>query len=160
MEKILISACLLGNPVRFDGGAKTQDHPKLSLWKEEGRFILQCPEIAGGLSVPRPAAEIQQHHEALRIETNTGIDVTQEFLLGAKKSLELCLQHNIKIAILKESSPSCGSTTVHDGNFIGNKIPGEGVTTKLLREHGIQVFSENTIDEAATAITMLESQAE
>lgn len=156
MEKVLISACLLGDPVRFDGGAKTQQHPILEEWKSDNRFVLQCPEVAGGLSVPRPAAEIQRQYDELRIETNTGKDVTEAFLLGAKKSLSLCQKHNIKVAILKESSPSCGSTTIHDGNFIGKKVPGEGATTQLLREHGIQVFSENTIEQAAAAVASLE----
>lgn len=157
MEKILISACLLGNPVRFDGGSKTQQHPMLTRWKQERRLVLQCPEVAGGLAVPRPAAEIQSDSAHLIVKTNTGVDVTAAFHKGAQVSLELCQAHQIKVAILKESSPSCGSSNVHDGRFIGHKIAGEGVTTRLLRQHGVQVFSEHQIDTAARAVAMLES---
>ena len=138
MQKILVSSCLLGARVRYDGQTKKVGSTLLSTWQEQGRLITFCPEVEGGLSVPRAAAEIQGHH-VVNIE---GEDVTQAFILGAHKALALCKKHQIRIAILKEGSPSCGLSQINDGTFQGIKIAGQGITARLLLEHGIDVFNE------------------
>lgn len=112
-------------------------------------MIIICPEVTGGLPVPRPPAEIQANKRVINIK---GEDVTSAFEQGAQKALALCKQHNICIAILKESSPSCGSSLIHDGNFSHTKVSGQGITTKLLEKNGIHVFSENDLDQVAASL--------
>lgn len=147
MQKILISGCFLGQKVRYDGGHNDLTHALIRQWSAEGRLISICPEVVAGLSIPRPPAEIQQHNGERIVITNLGNNVTEAFQRGAEQALVLCQRHNISYALLKESSPSCGSSTVYDGYFSKTKIIGEGITTALLREHGIQVFSEKNINE-------------
>jgi uncharacterized protein YbbK (DUF523 family) len=149
MQKILVSACLLGEKVRYNGTDKLVSHPVIAKWQEQKRLVLICPEVSGGLPVPRPPAEIQ--NDGL-IFTSTGEDVTQAFQRGAKHALELCQQHSIEYALLKARSPSCGNTEIYDGSFNSKTIPGSGVTAKLLIEHGIQVFNETQIDVLANLL--------
>jgi len=150
LEKILISACFLGENVRYNGQTESLQHQILNQWLKQGRVVRVCPEVAGGLPVPRPAAEIDRINQ--RIITKQGEDVTDAFEHGAQKALSICLNNNIKFALLKESSPSCGSQTIYDGQFRGQKIAGQGATTKLLREHGIEVYSEENIQALITRI--------
>jgi uncharacterized protein YbbK (DUF523 family) len=145
MQKILISACLMGENVRFDGKNSINSSEILKKWQKDGCLVVFCPEIAGGLPVPRPPAEIQPDEHIITVE---GSDVTAAFEEGAEKALELCREHHIHIAILKEGSPSCGSSLINDGHFSHAKISGQGVTTKLLEANGIFVFSENELDQA------------
>ena len=145
--KILISSCLLGELVRYDGQAKPIDNPVLAQWLAADVLISICPEVSGGLPTPRPPAEIVSPGT---VKTCEGNDVTQAFNRGAQRALAVCQTHEIKMAILKQSSPSCGSQWIYDGSFSGNKIRGEGVTCQLLRSHGIAVFCEQTLEEAAT----------
>lgn len=149
MEKILISACFLGENVRYNGKIKTLFHPIIEQWKKQNRLIAVCPETVGGLATPRPPAEQQANG---LIITTTAQNVTSAFHLGAQHALSLCKQHQIKYALLKESSPSCGSSFIYDGSFSNKKINGQGVTTKLLREHNIIVFSEHNIEQLASLI--------
>ena len=148
--KILISACLLGEAVRYDGGSCAQclddvSKQRIQKWQAQGLLLPLCPEVAGGLPVPRPAAEIQGSY----VKTQAGEDVSVEFERGAKQALNLCLQHDIRIALLKQGSPSCGNSLINDGSFSKTKIHGQGITAKLLSEHGIQVFNEHEISELA-----------
>ncbi|WP_448213980.1 DUF523 domain-containing protein [Colwellia sp. MEBiC06753] len=144
MDKILVSACLLGAKVRYDGQAKPLLNRKLTRWQQQGRLITVCPEVAGGLSIPREPAELQAN--GLVITTN-GANVTAAFIQGAQHALHLCQRHQIRYALLKESSPSCGSQWRYDGNFSGQKIAGQGLTAELLIKHGIAVFSEENIEQ-------------
>ena len=165
MHKVLISACLMGQPVRYDGGHSLLDAPIVQQWQREGRLVTICPEMAGGLPTPRPPAEIEHgNSDALlrgqvAIHTQLGDDITDAFLIGAEQTLALCLRHHIRIAILKEGSPSCGVTQVHDGTFRGHKIQGQGVTTRLLTQHGIAVFSEQQLEAASQHLDALEQMA-
>jgi uncharacterized protein YbbK (DUF523 family) len=143
-DKILISRCFLGENVRYNNVVLTLAHPLIVLWQQQGRFIPICPEISGGLSVPREPAEIQKSSN--KILTKSGINVSTQFNLGAQQALTLCQQHTIRYALLKESSPSCGSTLIYDGSFTNNKVLGQGVTSQLLAQHNIKVFSENTLE--------------
>lgn len=152
-----MSACLLGQPVRYDG--RSSGHPDLlQLWQQQGRVVPLCPELAGGLPTPRPPAEIPggQGGAVLdgeaRVVTVQGEDVSAEFLAGARLALELVRRHGIRVAVLKSGSPSCGNRQVYDGTFSGCKIDGEGVTSALLRREGVQVFSELELETAARAL--------
>ena len=160
MEKILVSRCLLGHRVRYDGGA-SGPFDQLARWLAEGRVVALCPEVAGGLPTPRAAAEIPggQGVEVLEgrapVLTSDGQDVSAEFLSGAHQALALVEQHGIRIAVLKANSPSCGNLLTYDGTFSGIKVPGEGVTVALLRRAGVRVFSELELPEAAAALARL-----
>ena len=158
LPKLLVSACLVGNPVRYDGKAKNLNHEGLKQLLEQGRAIDFCPEVAGGLPVPRPAAEcISGDGDAViagsaRVKTHAGADVTDYFLAGAKQALALCRQHDITVAVLTETSPSCGSGQIYDGSFNRQPIVASGVTTALLRQHGIKVFNQHQLDEAISCL--------
>jgi len=162
MHKILISACLLGENVRYDGKNSLINSDVLQAWKQQGRLIPLCPEVAGGLPIPRAPAEIEAGNaEAVingeaAIRRKDGMDVTDAFMRGAEMALALCMQHDIHIAILKEGSPSCGVNKINDGSFSGTKITGQGVTACLLQQHGIAVFSELQFAEARTALNAWE----
>jgi uncharacterized protein YbbK (DUF523 family) len=161
MERILVSACLLGQPVRYDGTGKRSDDALFELWRSQGRLVPICPEVGGGLPVPRPAAEIcggfgeDVLDGRASVLTRDGTDVTQHFVAGAWQALERARSHGIRLAILKEGSPSCGSLHVFDGTFGDRKVPGEGVTTALLERHGIDVFAEDAMAAVAARLAEL-----
>lgn len=164
MEKVLVSACLLGEPVRYNARDKRCDHDVLRRWLDEGRVVPVCPEVAGGLPVPRPPAEIAGgsggsavlNGQAVVVD-DAGRDVSASFLAGAAVALAAARHHRIRIAVLKEGSPSCGSAFVYDGSFTGARVPGPGVTTALLERSGIRVFSESQLEEAERVLRELES---
>lgn len=156
MEKILVSACLMGEKVRYDGKSQQLLNDSLSLWEQQQRIVSLCPEVSGGLSIPRHPAEIQKIDK--RILTCNDVDVSQQFIKGAQHALLICQKQNIRFALMKESSPSCGSTTIYDGSFSQTKINGEGVTVALLRKNGIRVFSEKNIQDLVKAIDNLSLQ--
>lgn len=138
---ILVSACLCGYPVRYDGGScRREEVVRLLL---EGRAIAFCPECAGGLPTPRPPCECQPDG---RVLSCGGCDCTAAYRAGAARALALCRTYAIRQAILKERSPSCGVQAIYDGGFAGTVIPGAGMTTRLLRKHGIAVYSEDHFD--------------
>ena len=163
MIKILISACLLGEKVRYHGGDAALSDGILDRWRREGRLVPICPEVAGGLSVPRPAAEIQGAggHAVLRgiarVVTSEGADVTEAFLAGARAGLEASLRAGARLAVLKEGSPSCGSKEVYDGAFRGKRMAGVGVTAALLAEKQVRVFNEHELELAQRYIAELEN---
>ena len=140
MEKILISACLVGDKVKYDGGSNYNEKIKLLLEKYE--LVPFCPEVEGGLPTPRVGSERVKD----RVKMKNGKDVTKNFQRGAELALNICQFLGIKIAVLKERSPSCGSKKIHDGTFSEKLIDGQGVTTELLRKKGIKVISEEEID--------------
>ncbi len=155
MQKVLVSACLLGQKVRYDGSDKDQQNALLNELIVQDRVVTICPEVAGGLGVPRLAAEIQNGagydvlNEQARVVDSSGKDVTAEFVNGAQQALALAQQHNVRAAILKARSPSCGNAQIYDGRFRKRLIDGSGVTAALLERHGIKVFNE---DEIAAAL--------
>ncbi len=160
LPKVLVSACLLGQPVRYDG--RSSGHPDLlQRWQAEGRVVPLCPEVAGGLPTPRPPAEIPggQGGEVLdgaaAVVTVAGEDVSAAFVAGAGQALALVRKHGIRVAVLKAGSPSCGNRLTYDGTFSGMKVPGEGVTTALLRREGVLVFSELELEQAQVALAGL-----
>lgn len=160
VDKILVSACLLGQAVRYDGGAHGP-FVELLHWQAQGRVLPLCPEVAGGLPTPRPAAEIvggqgAQVLDGLVQVRSIGGDVSAAFVAGALIAERLVQQHGIRIAVLKARSPSCGNRHSYDGSFSGNLVAGEGVTAAALRRLGVQVFNESELEEAAQALRLLE----
>ncbi len=152
MRKILISACLYGDLVRYDGKQILLDDPLLLKWKEEGRLIQVCPEVYGGLEVPRSDCQIVGD----RVLNRKGEDVTAAFQLGAKEAVRLAKVHEVAFAVMKDRSPSCGSSVIYDGTFTDLKIPGQGLATKELREAGILVISENQLSKGEERLKNLE----
>lgn len=158
MEKILISACLLGEAVRYHGGDARLEHPLLQRWIAEGRLVPVCPEVAGGLGTPRPPAEIVMTATGRRVLTTGRDDVTDAFESGAELAVQASASHHIRIAILKDGSPSCGTTSVHDGSFTGRRIEGLGVAAARLAAAGVTVFSDAQLEEAATHLALIEGR--
>ena len=156
MIRILVSACLVGEAVRYDGGTVLCGSPWIERWSSEGRLVPFCPEVAGGLPVPRAPAEIAGG----RVVTRDGRDVTAVFLVGARRALVAARSAGARIAILKDRSPSCGSALVHDGTFSGALRSGEGITAALLRRNGIEVFGEHQLERAAAHLSALEKRVE
>ena len=151
--KILISACLLGRPVRYDGKGKLLSHPAIAGWQAQGRLVGYCPEQAGGLPTPRPPAEIEAGmggEDVLdgraRVMENTGGDVSAAFVEGGRRAVEFARANGCAFALLIDGSPSCGSGFIYDGSFSGIRHPGLGVTAALLRRAGIVVYSDREID--------------
>jgi uncharacterized protein YbbK (DUF523 family) len=161
--KVLVSSCLLGEPVRYHGGAATLESGVLDRWRAEGRVVAACPEVAGGLSVPRAPAEITggDGDSVLAgrafVGDRSGADVTAAFLDGARRTLDLARAAGVGLAVLKDGSPSCGTTYVYDGTFRGQRSAGRGLTAALLAQNGIPVFSERQLAEAAAYVESLET---
>jgi len=139
-EKVLCSACLLGFHCRYDGKS-IRDKQVMALTCEK-ILIPVCPEQLGGLPVPRIPSEIRGD----QVISEEGVDVTVQFEKGARETLKLAELTGCKTAILKQRSPSCGSGQVYDGTFSGKVIAGEGITTRLLRESGVNVISEEDLE--------------
>jgi len=154
MQKVFVSACLLGDKVRYDGRSVLSGNAVLHQWIDEGRVVSLCPEVSAGMSIPRSPAEISggQGGDVLSgkvfVTDNTGQDVTEDFLIGANNALSACKRNGITVAVLTENSPSCGSSFIYSGNFTGTKVAGAGVTAALLTANGIQVFSQYQLIEA------------
>ena len=149
--RVLVSACLLGAEVRHHGGAATVEHPVLRRWREEGRIVGVCPEMAGGLPTPRPAAEIR----GLSVVTREGRDVTRAFETGAAVAVRMAKELGIRVAVLKSRSPSCGIAQVYDGTFSGRLVAGDGVTAAALIRAGVRVFDEFHLEDADLALEEL-----
>ena len=156
--RILVSRCLLGEPVRYDGASKPLSHPLLRKWEEQGLLMPVCPELLGGLAVPRKPAEIVGGDGAdvlaghARVLTIDGEDVTAAFIEGARRARDLAEREGCAFAVLKENSPSCGTHRIADGTFSGERKPGQGVTAALLRAAGLHVFNEKQLHDLAQAL--------
>ena len=143
--KIVVSACLLGVRCRYDGGDSRNE--AAIKWKKTFELIPVCPEEAGGLPTPRPPAEIVSGdgddvlNGTAKVMTADGTDVTEAYLKGAYHALKVAQSHGATQVILKARSPSCGCGDIYDGTFSGTLTIGDGVTTALLKRHGIIVTS-------------------
>ena len=154
--KILVSSCLLGEDTRYDGAnSSVAMNPKFKFSQKElfmdimceNEIFSVCPEVAGGLGIPRNKAEIVSQNKPFKVLDLEQNDVTINFLLGAKKALDICLENNIKVALFKSKSPSCGNTAIYDGTFSENLVEGKGLSARLLEENGIKVFNEHELEE-------------
>lgn len=139
-ENLLISACLLGIPCRYDGRAVIRE--EISSLSAKYNLIPICPEIYGGLSTPR----IPSERVGERVLMKDGTDVTENYRRGALASLTVAQANGCRLALLKERSPSCGKDKIYDGSFSGALINGSGVAAELLMANGIAVYGESEIE--------------
>ena len=149
--KIIVSACLLGTNCKYSGGNNLT--PKVLELLKELEIIPFCPEEQGGLLTPREPCEIQEGSGAdvlqgkARVTNKKGEDVTEQFIKGARETLNLALEHSCTAAILKARSPSCGCGMIYDGSFSGKLKEGSGVCAQLLLDNGVSVMTENDFEE-------------
>ncbi|VYU61518.1 DUF523 domain-containing protein [Metakosakonia massiliensis] len=161
-SKILISACLMGFQVRYNGREKADLRQTLERWQKEQRLVIHCPELAAGLPVPRRPAEIiagsgdEVMRNAARIQENNGEDVTAHYQLAAWLALETARKEGCCAALLTDGSPTCGSRAIYDGTFSGTQRAGMGVAAALLSAHGIRVFSHQQLPELVDFINARE----
>ena len=142
--KLIVSACLLGEPVRYDGGTKPCP-AVIALTRCAGVEVVPvCPETAAGLPVPRPPAEQRDGGVFLA----DGRDVTAEFAAGSAACAEAALASGARVAVLKAKSPSCGAGEIYDGTYSGTLVPGWGTFARLLRDAGVEVFTEADVERA------------
>ena len=158
MERILISSCLVGRPVRYNGSDKTHGWADIvARWQKEGRLLLLCPEVAVGFPTPRPPAEIVGEGEVgdgnavlagtARVIEDTKTDVTHLYVRAAQVAVDFAARHGCRHAVLTDGSPSCGSTFIYDGSFTGVRTSGIGTTAAALRHAGVRVWPETAIPE-------------
>ena len=137
--KIAVSACLLGENCKYNGG--NNYHEKLQEFLKGHEIVSVCPEVLGGLPIPREPAEIVNG----TVKRKDGISVNDEFYKGAKIALDIVRREKVDLVILQSKSPSCGVDIIYDGTFTKTKIPGDGIFVKLLKEHNIKVMDVATI---------------
>ena len=147
MEALLISACLLGENCKYDGGSNALPAQVLAALCSRFRLVPVCPEVLGGLPIPRCPSE--RRGEA--VITRDGRDVTEAFRRGAEQALVIAEGEGCRRALLKERSPSCGPEGIYDGSFSHRVIPGAGVTAALLRQAGLDILGESRIRELLEA---------
>ena len=132
--KIAVSSCLLGDNCKYNGGNNYSE--KIIKFVEEHEVISVCPEVLGGLPIPRESAEIVNGVVSLK----DGSSVDKKFRDGAEKAIRIVKENNADLVILQSRSPSCGVNTIYDGSFSGKLIPGQGVFSELLKKNGIKVI--------------------
>jgi len=138
------SACLIGENCTYSGSNNLAKG--LKTLYDKGKIVCVCPEVMGGLPTPRSPAEIQSQ-DPLLIMNQDQEDVTSAYVLGAQKALTVFLENDVRVAVLKFRSPSCGHDGVYDGTFSHTLVAGQGVFAKMCEDHGIQVFDELHLDE-------------
>lgn len=136
---ILVSACLAGVNCKYNGKNNLQE--KIKRLVEDGHGVLVCPEVMGGMEIPRIPSEIKDG----RVINQVGDDVTDMFEIGALRALQVCKDQRCELAILKKNSPSCSPCGVYDGSFSSKLVDGMGVFAKKLQKEGIVVLSEEDI---------------
>lgn len=148
---ILVSACLCGVKCKYNG----EDNYCADIEKlvKEKKAIIVCPEQLGGMATPRKCSEIcggsgeYVLSKRCKVIDNEMVDVSQNFIKGAEETLKIARLYDVKYAILKRKSPSCGYGEIYDGSFKGNKVSGNGVTAELLHRNGIKIFNEENFKE-------------
>ena len=132
--RIAISACLLGENCKYNGGNNYNE--KLVDFVKGHEVIALCPEVLGGLATPRLPAEIVNG----LVRQKDGKSVDDEFKKGAKEALDIAKKNKVDLVILQSRSPSCGVNNIYDGSFTGKLIEGRGVFAKILKENNIKVI--------------------
>lgn len=162
--KILISACLMGLKVRYNGSEKSPVVGTVKRWQQEQRLVVHCPELAAGLSTPRLPAELcggdglAALDGSAKILESDGSDLTQRYILAAWLALRAARHGGCRFALLTDGSPTCGSQNIYDGQFRGTSVSGQGVASALLRQHGIEVFSHGQIEALDHRIRQFEKE--
>jgi uncharacterized protein YbbK (DUF523 family) len=142
MQMILVSACLAGINCRYGGGSC--EDAAIKAMVQQGKAIPVCPEILGGLDVPRPACElIRAADGSVRVVSKDGRDLTAAMVRGAKKTLAVAKALGVAKVIVKSRSPSCGYGLIYDGTFTGKLVSGNGLAVELLLKNKIKVYTEN-----------------
>lgn len=139
--KIMVSACLLGENCKYNGGNNLSE--KVMKVIEGHEVIPVCPEVMGGLPIPRVPSEIVNGV----VTSAEGRSVDMEFRKGAQMGLSLAKKNNVDLVILQSRSPSCGAKQIYDGTFSGNKIDGQGVFAKMLIENGFRIVDVEDLDD-------------
>ncbi len=166
MLKVLVSGCLGGAAIRFNGTGVPLASPIWHQWAAEGRLVSICPELAVGFPVPRPPAEIADGTAAAvldgeaQVRESSGRDVTELFRAAAHQALRRAIDAGVALAVLVDGSPTCGSSYVYDGSFSGITVPGRGVATEALRRHGVPVFHHHELERAAAALAEMERRSD
>ena len=132
--KIMVSACLLGRNCKYNGG--NNFNPKVLDFIEGHDVVPICPEVTGGLPIPRVPSEIVNGI----VINKDGINVDYEFRTGAKIEFNKALSENVDLVILQSRSPSCGPKQIYDGTFSKHIIDAQGVFAKMLIDHGFKVI--------------------
>lgn len=140
---IFVSACLMGDNCKYNGG--NNYNSKVAEFLKDKEYIKICPEMSGGLSIPRNPAEIVNSHGGKRVLSSDGRDVTENFIKGAENTLRLAEKYNPELIIFKAKSPSCGKGEVYDGTFSKTLTKGNGITAELLLRKGYKVITEKEI---------------
>lgn len=140
-EKLLVSACLLGENCKYNNGNNYT--PAVEALRERFEVIPVCPEQLGGLPTPRTPSE----RVGDKVLTRDGQDVTEAFRQGAAKTLAIAQAEGAARAVLQVRSPSCGCGTIYDGTFSGTLVPGKGVTAQLLEQNGVKIYGSTRINE-------------
>lgn len=136
-----VSSCLAGIKCTYRGDDNLINEIKKLVENHEAITI--CPEVLGGLTIPRHPCEIING----KVINNQGEDKTKEYILGAKRALKILQKNNVSVVLMKSKSPSCGKGYVYDGSFSHTLIEGDGITCQLLKKQGIKIFNENELDE-------------
>lgn len=139
-QKVLVSACLVGKNCKYNG--KNNKNSAIIDFLQDKEVFLVCPEVMGGLSIPRLKSEIKKMNQQSFVYNEKNEDVTYNFLLGANKALQVAIDHQIDFAILKQKSPSCGCGKIYNGEFNQTVIEGYGIFALLLKEHNIHILTE------------------
>ena len=145
INKILVSACLMGLKVRYNGKEKAQMTHQLARWQQEQRLVIHCPELAAGLPIPRTPSERDMVAGSGRVVSSEGEDRTEAFAAGVRATVHVAQRHRAQVAVLKAKSPACGVGQVYDGTFSGTLVPGDGVATEALRDLGIRCVTEQEL---------------
>ncbi|MBL4561597.1 MAG: DUF523 domain-containing protein [Labilibaculum sp.] len=137
---IIVSACLAGCECRYDG--KNNEVPEIKNLVLKNKAIALCPEELGGLSTPRMPCEIVKINTEFRVIGQDHNDYTNQFTKGAEIVTNVAKALNCKTVILKANSPSCGYGKIYDGSFTGKYRKGNGITSQLLTNNGVQILNE------------------
>jgi uncharacterized protein YbbK (DUF523 family) len=163
MRRILVSGCLGGRPIRFDGTAVEVASAIWDRWVAQGRLVHVCPELAVGFPVPRLPAEIVGGTATAVLRGNAqvrevaGNDVTELFREAAREAVARAQAADVALAVLVDGSPTCGSTYVHDGLFAGGTVPGRGLAAELLVRSGVPVFNQTQLEAADALLAQIEA---
>ena len=138
-KRFCVSGCLAGLPCRWD--ARSKPDPRVQRLVAQGLCIVVCPEVQGGLLPPRKPCEICRD----KVLARDGTDCTRAYRKGAERALAMALAAGCTAALLKARSPSCGAGEIYDGSFTKTLVPGDGIFARLLREAGLEIFTEESL---------------